>query len=92
MNAPSRTGTTSMSATARRLCAAVALDDADLDFLESIQRNRAFIAAGDAILCEGDRVESSFLQRSGWSYRWHVTAAGRRQILEPLPAGRYDRP
>jgi CRP-like cAMP-binding protein len=76
----------------RRLDAFRKLSDNALGIIKSAVRERVYrAAAGEDLICEGDRSESVRLFLSGWACRYKVLEDGRRQIVNfVLPGDSCD--
>ena len=65
----------------RRLGRSVLLTSEEVEFLETMQVNRASVSKGDEFIHDGEPMRVTFLVRHGWVIRYRITPAGRRLII-----------
>lgn len=61
----------------------------ELEFIEKLKRREITLAAGDALIHEGQANSSLFTLLHGWAFRYKTMSDGRRQILNFLLAGDF---
>jgi CRP-like cAMP-binding protein len=71
----------------RKLSSFIDLAEKDCQRLDSLCSSARPMAAGQALIHEGDRPEDVFLLVEGWAYRYKMLPDGRRQILAYLVPG-----
>lgn len=65
----------------RRLGRSVLLTSEEVDYLETMQINRAALEKGDEFIHDGEPLRVTFLVRRGWVIRYRMTPGGRRIII-----------
>ena len=64
-------------------------EPAELELVQSIKRQDRALAAGQALIQEGQEDAPIYTLQQGWAFRYKTLSDGRRQILNFLLAGDF---